>query len=76
MFEHRDYTTCPACFTEIWPGEIQKERGEYNTRRKRELFNLAAQTTALNSKPVLPPGEPCFKDGNKNVKSRRKKVNK
>lgn len=76
MFEHTDHNTCPICFTEVWPGEIQKERGEYLTRRKRELFSLAAQATALNSKPVLPAGVPCFKGGNKSGKSRKKKPKK
>jgi hypothetical protein len=73
MFEHKDHSTCPACFTEVWPGEIQKEREEYNTKRKRELYSLAAQATALNSKTPLPPGEPTYKGGSKSGKRRKKK---
>lgn len=72
----QDYHVCPKCFTEVWPGEITKERGEYDKNRKTILTSLAAQTTAINEKPILPPGDPVFKGGSKSGKKRKKKVKK
>jgi hypothetical protein len=78
MFYHsdRDYHTCPMCLTEVWPGDTVKERGEYQKHRKEILYSLAAQKTAMDSKPVLPPGEPCFKGGGKSGRKRKKPVKK
>lgn len=73
--DERGYHVCSKCLGEFWPGETQKERGEYKKNRHIILNSLAAQATALNSKPVLPPGVPCFKGGSKNGKKRKKKVN-
>lgn len=71
----RDFHKCGRCMTEVWPGDIAKERNEYNKNRHIILNSLAAQTTALNSKPVNPPGRPVFKGGSKTGKKRKKKPN-
>lgn len=77
--DKRDYYVCGKCLGEFWPGEIQKERGEYQKQTVKIkdsmfYFGLAEQAMAINSKPVLPPGVPCFKGGGKSGKKRKKKV--
>jgi hypothetical protein len=78
--EKRNYHVCGCCLGEFWPKELEKERGEYKkqtvkTKDSMFFFGLAEQTTAINSKPVNPPGVPNFKGGgSKNGKKRKKKI--
>jgi hypothetical protein len=81
-YDKRDYWVCGKCLTEVWPGEVQKERGEYQKRQVTFnidsffYFGLAESTHGINYKPVNPPGVPHFTGGSKNGKKRKKKPNK
>lgn len=73
--KQKEFYMCPRCATEVWPGELQVE--QHDDTRELYRWSLAAQTSAINSKPVLPPGVPRFKGGsNKSGRKRKKKPKK
>ena len=74
-----NFYKCPnkKCKTEVWPGDIDEERGEYKKKEEKTISSpdlMLWHKEAIDYKEPLPAGAWQFGGGSKSGKRRKKKL--